>query len=123
MPILIIRTVAGGLGRYADGDPVSAVPDDHVFGRMESLDAWKADGKLEINWPGGFALIKLPDITMDEARELCSSHSASDIKRKYTFDFREAERRSPETGRDTLNTQSQITRNYAEIKSLFSARL
>lgn len=130
MASLLIRTVNGeNPQRYMDGDVVAVVPDDHVWGRMESLVVWVKEGNAPELWPGKFVIVTLPDLSVAAARQyvaeetlLDGQNSVMGKRRTHAVDYRLMERRDPLSGRDTLNLDKQITRNYAEVASLFKAK-
>lgn len=121
MTVLLIRTVDGeNPERYADGDVVAVLPDDHVFGRMESLEVWVAEGRDPADWPGGFAIIRLTNLMPEVARQW--AEWAGGRKRNFTMDYMPLERRAPDSGRDTLRTMKAITRNFSEVSSSIKAK-
>lgn len=123
MAVLLVKTAigeAGQPGRYHDGDVVAVLPDDHVFGRMESLDVWVAEGNTPSSWPGGFAIIELPDLTVEEAQVFLEGNF--DIRRAQRVDYRALERRSADGGRDTLRTRLHIKRRFEEVTQHFGLK-
>lgn len=121
MALLLVRTVSGeNSTRYQKGDVVAVFEDGHVFGRMESLDVWLSEGHAREDWPGGFAVIKLDGLTVEEASAYVTE--GVDRRRDMTIEYEQMERRSPESGRDTLRTHLRITRNKDEVASLIRAK-
>lgn len=119
MPSLLVRTVNGENAlRYADGDVVTVRPDGHVWGRMESLAVWLAEGRARADWPGGFAVVTIPDLPDNEARGLAEETKGAEgvmtRRRSRKLDYASLERREPGSGRDTLNTEGRITRSWAD---------
>jgi hypothetical protein len=113
MAVLLVRTVDGENAlRYMRGDVVAVFADGHVFGRMESLAVWRAEGRNPAQWPGGFAVVELPDMPLQDARVYVTDEPGR--RRKYKFDIDAIERRAPATGRDTLHTESHIKRRASD---------
>jgi hypothetical protein len=120
---LLIRTIAGENAlRYAIGDVVAAVPDDHVFGRMEDRRVWIAEGNDPAAWPGGFAVLELPGLSVEAARQYLAEGTG--IRRAWKVDFLALERRAPVGGRDTLRLDGWISRAWADadVPSVFSLK-
>lgn len=124
MAILLIRTVNGeNAQRYMDGDVVVALPDDHVFGRMESLRVWVAEGLDPAKWPGGFAVVELPGLAVADARPFCADGAPSAIlmdksmprRRDWKIDYPSLERRTGD--RATLVTEKYILRQWSEVSA------
>lgn len=113
MALLLVRTVDGENAlRYMRGDVVGVFKPDHTFGRMESLAVWTDEGRDPARWPGGFAVVELPDMSFEDARGYCEEDSTR--RRKYKLDLDAIERRAPASGRDTLRTESRITRRASD---------
>jgi hypothetical protein len=69
MAKILIRTVDGGNAlRYMRGDAVIVRPDDHVWGRYESLEVWIAEGRDRAEWPDEFAVLELTGLNEVTAR-------------------------------------------------------
>lgn len=121
MTVLLIRTVDGeNPERYADGDVVAVLPDDHVFGRMESLEVWVAEGRDPADWPGGFAIIRLSNLMPEVAAQWAAF--AGNRKRDFKLDYLPLERRAAGSGRDTLRTRKSITRDFSEVPGCIGAK-
>ena len=70
MAKILIRTVNGGNElRYMRGDPVVVVPDDHVWGRYESLEQWISEGRMAADWPDEFVILELTGLDVSAARQ------------------------------------------------------
>jgi hypothetical protein len=112
--ILLIRTEnSSNESRYQKGDVVCVFPEDHIFGRLESLDVWLKEEHKKEDWPGGFAIVKLDGMSVEEVKLL--TEEGITTRRKMKVDYEKMERRSPESGRDTLRTHSNITRRASEV--------
>lgn len=142
MACLLIRTVNGeNAQRYMDGDVVMVRADDHVFGRMESLKVWLAEGRKAEHWPGGFAVVRLDGLSVEEATAYLEEKTETVIgvaikdgepefapmertvrRRNFTLDYQALERRSPGSGRDTLRTEKDILRRFDEVSDKFSRK-
>ncbi|MBN9534715.1 MAG: hypothetical protein J0H10_15325 [Alphaproteobacteria bacterium] len=132
MAELLIRTVNGeNARRYMEGDVVAVCEDGHAFGRMESLETWAAEGRDPDRWPGGFAIVRLPGMSVDDARQYLEEvhilglpANGLSARRAYTVNYAALERRAAEDGRDTLRTQKQITRHPGDpdVKAAFSRK-
>lgn len=132
MAELLIRTVNGeNAKRYMEGDVVAVCPDGHVFGRMESLEVWLAEGRDAAAWPGGFAIVRLPGMSVEDARQYLEEvpvlglpENGMATRRAYVMDYAALERRVAGSGRDTLRTQKQITRHPSDpdVKAAFSRK-
>jgi len=55
---------------WRNGDVVIAMPDGHIWGRFEHKPTFLASGGLEADWPNKFAVVKVPDMTVEEATGL-----------------------------------------------------
>lgn len=118
---LLVRTVDGeNAHRYMRGDVVAVLPDDHVFGRMESLAVWTAEGLDPAKWPGGFAVVDLTGMTVEAGAAYLESDATRRRTRMVALDV--LERRDPVGGRDTLRTESQITRRAADVQEAFRTK-
>jgi len=121
MARLLVRTIDGeNAQRYMRGDVVAALPDDHIFGRMESLDVWTKEGLDPAKWPGGFAVVDMVGMTVADAQVYTAP--AIDKRRAMRIDLDALERRDPAGGRDTLRTQGQITRTASEVMTAFQVK-
>ncbi len=120
MAKILVRTVDGENAlRYMAGDPVIVVPDDHIWGRAESLEVWLAEGRDATEWPGGFAIVEMPGVApetlVDLIAEQCNGNGAMTRRRKKTIAYNALERRQPGSGRDTLRTLARISRAAADV--------
>lgn len=121
MTILLIRTVNGeNPQRYSDGDVVQVLPDDHVFGRMESFEVWVSEGRDPGEWPGGFAIVQLDNLMPEVARQWADN--GKERRRDVAIDYRALERRTPESGRDTLRTLKKIKRDFSHVAENVKAK-
>lgn len=121
MAKLLVRTVNGENAlRYQRGDIVVALPDDHVFGRMESLDVWESEGRDPAQWPGGFAIVTLTGLSVAEANAYLEEVIGK--RRKYLIDLDQIERRLSGSDRATLLTRFTITRPWADVRDAIKVR-
>jgi hypothetical protein len=122
MAKLLIRTVNGeNSQRYMRGDVVAVFPDSHEFGRLESLAVWVAEGRNKADWPGGFAIIEIEGLAVEDARqyveEVFLAGATTPViaqRRRWTLDYTQLERRETGGGRDTLNTEGRIKRRWSD---------
>lgn len=69
MAKILVRTINGDNAlRYMRGDAVCVRPDDHVWGRYESLEVWIAEGLDRTLWPDEFAVLELTGLDEATAR-------------------------------------------------------
>lgn len=123
MAQLLVRTVDGeNAQRYMRGDVVAVFEDGHQFGRMESLTVWVAEGRDPKGWPGGFAIVQIAGLTVAQAAAYVAEGNGT--RRGHKVDLDAIERRTVGSGRDTLNTQGQIKRNWddADVRAAFIAK-
>lgn len=131
MAQLLVRTVNGENAlRYMAGDVVTVFDDEHRFGRMESLAVWIAEGNDPAAWPGGFTVVQLDGLAVEQARQylepvMLAGTSAPEMaqRRRYTCDHQSLERRSSSGGRDTLRTHGHIKRNWLDADVRAALRL
>jgi hypothetical protein len=127
MAELLIRSVDNGTDpeHWRDGDVVFVAPDGHVWGRMESYEVWVAEGRDPAAWPGGFAIVRLPSMSLAAAEDLLDEGKGNDgreYRRLRKLDYAALERRDPGgtnpdgTRRDTLFAYGYLTR--ADVHTL-----
>lgn len=123
MAALLIRTADGENAlRYMKGDVVGVFPDDHVFGRMESLKTWLSEGRKAEDWPGKFAVVRMEGLSIRDAQawleeEYSAIHVDAGVmlrRRTHKVNYVPLERRAPGSGRDTLNTEGELIRSWAD---------
>lgn len=117
MAVLLVRTVEGeNTQRYWKGDVVAVLPEDHVFGRLESLKVWTEEGYDPALWPGGFAIVKITGLSLQDAQQFLASGS-NGRRRAITTSYTTLERRTlPE--RETLTRLGEITRDINDVDVL-----
>lgn len=128
MAELLVRTVdaahadpAKDRWCYKRGDAVLVMPDGHGWGRMESKPVWVAEGRDPVDWPGGFYVVRLPDLNVGAAAAYVAEDA--DRRRAWTLDLADLERRSTDSGRDTLNLDGEITRNFSEVSGSLTLKV
>lgn len=65
-------------GCYKRGMVVAVFDGGHMWGREESKQVWIGEGQDPAQWPGKFAIIKLPGVSADKARELLAEQMEDD---------------------------------------------
>ncbi|MAU40989.1 MAG: hypothetical protein CMF31_05135 [Kordiimonas sp.] len=61
---------------WQQGDIVSVHPDGHVWGKFEHKPTFLAAGGVESDWPNHFVVVKVPDMTLQEAQSLYNRPSS-----------------------------------------------
>lgn len=56
------------------GDPLIAMPGNHVWGANEDKRAWIAAGKPAADWPGSFFTLRITGLTVARARRFIEAH-------------------------------------------------
>lgn len=132
MAKLLVRTVDGENAlRYMRGDVVGVFPNNHVFGRMESLQVWIAEGRNPADWPGGFAVVEIAGLGvataqtyLDDIQLIGAARPEMAKRRKYMLDIDAIERRLSQSDRDTLRTQAYLKRTIsdADVQAAFKLK-
>lgn len=117
MAAFLLRTIQGENAlRYADGDPVMVVPDNHVFGRMESLAVWLSEGRAKEDWPGGFAILILTGLSVVAAQKylaqvdvIGATNPEMQKRRKHNIDYKLIASKLPQAKIDTFKATGILT--------------
>lgn len=112
MAKLLIRTLDGeNIERYMHGDIVAVLPDTHVFGRMESLEVWIAEGRDPSLWPGGFLVIELTGLAEATAQAYLARTTLR--RRDFTVDIAAIVAALPAGKLATYNAVARITLSWS----------
>lgn len=133
MAKILVRTVNGeNLLRYMRGDPVAVFPDDHVWGRYESLEVWLAEGRARADWPDEFAILELTGLDETVARDYLEEvfqmgASALELaqRRKYFADIDALYELLPAAKKTSYQNTRRITLSWtnAQVRAAIKAKV
>ena len=73
--------------QFRHGDPLYVTEDNHSWGRYESKQRWIADGLGAHNWPGGFLIIKVPEVPASVFQKFVAPHADCIRQRDHTINL------------------------------------
>lgn len=124
MAKLLIRTIEGeNIERYMRGDIVAVLPDTHVFGRMESMEVWIAEGRNPALWPGGFLIVELTGLSESVAQAYLVR--TAQRRRDFAVDIAAIVAALPAGKLATYNAVSRITLSWSnpDVRAAIKAKL
>lgn len=114
MAKLLVRTVDGeNAQRFMRGDIVGVFPDEHVWGRMESLKVWKDEGNPPILWPGGFMILELTGLSTTQARNYLVR--SGNRRCDFTIDINDILSKISQAKRDIYESECRMTFSWSNL--------
>ena len=109
---------------YKKGDIVLAAPDGYVWSRMESKKQWVNEGLDPNLWPGGFAILKVADITIEQAQVYLQESNISDfIRRKSNLKWADIKAALPTNKLAIYQEFAELTVTRAALVSFLENKI
>ena len=101
---------------YKRGDIIYVAEDGYPWSRMESKQAWLAEGNLAATWHNRTAILKIPGVTVAKARALMTDDAPSDVRRARRL-WRLAIASVPQVVKDAVQADGEYTTTVAAIRT------